>query len=115
MRMVRLKMHAIGVAFLALCAVCVGSPVARAQSDVTGLYTAKCAACHGADGTANTPAGKAVGAHDFHSAAVLSQTDAQLIATVTAGKDKMPAYAKIYKDTQIKDLVAYCRQLGTKK
>jgi hypothetical protein len=56
-----------------------------------------------------------VQAHDFHSAEVLNQTDAQLIATVTKGKNKMPAYEKIYKDTQIKDLVAYCRQLGTKK
>ncbi len=91
------------------------SPAARAQGDVTGLYTAKCAACHGADGSANTPAGKAVGAHDFHSAEVLNQTDAQLTATVTKGKNKMPAYAKIYSAAQIKDLVAYCRQLGTKK
>jgi mono/diheme cytochrome c family protein len=110
-----LKLQGVGFAFLALCVACAFSPVARAQGDVAGLYTAKCAACHGPDGTGSTPAGKAVGAHDFHSAAVLSQTDVQLIATVTKGKGKMPAYEKIYNADQIAALVAYCRQLGTKK
>ncbi len=103
------------IASLLVCMMCAFSPAARAQGDVAGLYTAKCQACHGADGTAATPAGKAVGAHDFHSAEVLNQTDGQLIATVTAGKGKMPAYAKIYTAAQITALVTYCRQLGTKK
>jgi mono/diheme cytochrome c family protein len=109
------KLRVAKIASLLVCMVWASSPAARAQGDVAGLYTAKCQACHGADGTAATPAGKAVGAHDFHSAEVLNQTDAQLIATVTKGKGKMPAYEKIYTAAQITALVSYCRQLGTKK
>jgi len=99
--------------FLIFSVALVFSSAARAQS-VAALYADKCASCHGADGKAATPAGKAVQAHDFHSAEVQSQTDAQLIVTVTKGKGKMPAYEKIYKDNQIKDLVAFCRDLGKK-
>jgi mono/diheme cytochrome c family protein len=109
------KLQVAKIAILLICIMCAFTPAARAEGDVAGLYTAKCGACHGADGTAGTPAGKAVGAHDFHSAEVLNQTDAQLTATVTTGKGKMPAYAKIYTAAQITALVAYCRQLGTKK
>jgi mono/diheme cytochrome c family protein len=39
-------------------------------------------------------------------------SDADLIQIVTAGKNKMPAYGKSLKDTEIKDLVAYIRTLG---
>jgi mono/diheme cytochrome c family protein len=111
----RLKMQVVRIVILTIGAACMFSPAAHAQADVSGLYTSKCAACHGPDGAAGTPAGKAVGAHDFHSPEVLNQTDAQLTATVSAGKNKMPAYAKTLSAAQIKALVDYCRQLGTKK
>ena len=42
-------------------------------------------------------------------------SDTDLITIVTAGKNKMPAYGKSLKDTEIKDLVAYVRQLGKQK
>jgi mono/diheme cytochrome c family protein len=111
----RHKMQVIQTIVLAISATCAFSPPAHAQSDVSALYTSKCAACHGPDGAAATPAGKAVGAHDFHSAEVLNQTDVQLTSTVSAGKNKMPAYAKTLTAVQIKALVDYCRQLGAKK
>ena len=86
----------------------------RAQN-AESTYKAKCAACHGADGKGNTSPGKALGVHDFTSETVTKMSDADLIGTVTAGKNKMPAYGKSLKDTEIKDLVAYIRELGKQK
>jgi cytochrome c6 len=89
--------------------------VGRAQDDGAKLYTAsKCASCHGPDGNANVPAGKALKARDFHSPDVQSQSDADLIAVITTGKNKMPAYGKQLKPAEIAALAAYSRALGKK-
>lgn len=87
---------------------------AHAQGDAAKNYTAKCATCHGADGNATTPAGKALKARDFHTADVQNETDAVLEGIISTGKNKMPAYGKQLKENEIKDLVAYCRALGKK-
>ena len=87
---------------------------ARAQT-AAATYKAKCAGCHGADGKGTTAPGKALRAHDFGSAEVTKESDADLITTVTAGKNKMPAYGKSLKEAEIKDLVAYVRELGKQK
>jgi mono/diheme cytochrome c family protein len=85
-------------------------PSALAQGPAD-IYKAKCAMCHGADGTANTPAGKAMKARDFHDPDVIKATDADLIAVTAKGRNKMPAYGKQYSDDQIKALVAYIRDM----
>ena len=82
--------------------------------DAAGTFKAKCAGCHGPDGKGSTPAGKAVGAHDFSSPDVQKMSDADLTGIVSTGKNKMPAYAKSLKEAEIKDLVAYIRDLGKK-
>jgi|SRR5580700_4066666 mono/diheme cytochrome c family protein len=88
---------------------------AHAQGNGPKLYVDnKCASCHGPDGSANVPAGKALQARDFHSPEVQGQTDAQLAAVITTGKNKMPAYGKQLKAADIADLVAYTRTLGKK-
>jgi cytochrome c6 len=89
-------------------------PVTLAQN-AAATYKAKCAGCHGADGKANTAPAKALGAHDFGSDEVTKMSDTDLITIVTSGKNKMPAYGKSLKDTEIKDLVAYVRELGAHK
>ncbi|SRR6266568_563131 len=83
----------------------------NAQSDAASLYKSKCQACHGADGTGNTPAGKKLGAKDFHAPEVAKMSDSELFDITKKGKDKMPAYDKKLTDTQIKDLVNYIRSL----
>jgi cytochrome c6 len=80
-----------------------------------GTYKAKCAMCHGADGKGDTPAGKKMGAHDFSSEEVQSQSDAQLAEIIAKGKNKMPSYEKSLKEAEIKGLAAYVRELGKKK
>jgi cytochrome c6 len=83
--------------------------------DAASTFKAKCAMCHGADGSGNTPAGKAMKARDFASPEVQSETDAQLTDIVTNGRNKMPAYKGKLTDDQIKGLIAYIRDLAKKK
>ena len=93
---------------LALC-----SGVVMAQDAASNYKAQKCTMCHGADGK-GTPTGVKMGAHDFTSADVQKQTDAQLTEAITKGKNKMPPYAGKLKDAEIKDLVAYIRSLAKK-
>jgi cytochrome c6 len=74
-------------------------------------FKAKCVACHGADGTGNTPAGKAMKVRDLTSADVQGQTDAQLFEVIAKGKGKMPPYEKTLGADKCKELVAYIRTL----
>jgi cytochrome c6 len=83
---------------------------AHAQSGAD-TYKAKCLMCHAADGTGNTPAGKAMGALSFHSAALIKASDADLIASTTNGKGKMPAYKSQLTAPQIAAVVVYLRTL----
>ena len=84
--------------------------LARAETPAD-TFKAKCAMCHAANGSGNTPAGKAMKATDFHDAALLKASDADLIAAITKGKGKMPAYGTQYSADQIKGLVAHVREL----
>lgn len=74
-------------------------------------YKAKCVACHGADGTGNTPAGKAMKVPDLTGAAVQGKTDAQLYQTIAKGEGKMPGYEKTLGADKCKELVAFVRTL----
>lgn len=87
----------------------------RASSMVVGdgaeTFKAKCAACHGPDGTGATAAGKAMKVRDLSSADVQGQTDDQLYEIVTKGKGKMPGYEKTLGAETCKALVAHVRQM----
>jgi cytochrome c6 len=87
---------------------------ASVRADGAGDFKAKCAMCHGADGSGSTATGKALKVRDLGSADVQGQTDAQLTEIITSGKDKMPAYKGKLTDDQIKGLVVYIRSLAKK-
>jgi mono/diheme cytochrome c family protein len=87
----------------------------RAQSSAEPVYKAKCAACHSANGAGDTVVGKKLGAHDFRSADVQKQTDAELAGIIAKGKNKMPSYEKTLKADETTALVAYIRELGKAK
>jgi mono/diheme cytochrome c family protein len=86
---------------------------ARAQNAET-LYKPKCAACHGPDGSGSALGAK-LGVHDFHSADVQKQSDAELSGIIANGKNKMPSYAKTLRADEITALVAYIRSLAPAK
>ena len=79
--------------------------------DAAATYKSKCAMCHGPDGKGSAT-GTKMGAHDFASAEVKAESDAQLTDIISKGKGKMPAYNGKLKDTEIKDLVTYIRSLA---
>jgi|SRR5450432_3676621 mono/diheme cytochrome c family protein len=96
-------------------AVVLAIPVsARAQNAAATLYKTKCAACHGPEGSGSV-VGTKLGAHDFHSPEVQTQSDAALTAIIANGKNKMPAYQKTLKADDIAGLVAYIRTLAPGK
>jgi cytochrome c6 len=85
---------------------------APARADGAGDFKAKCAMCHGADGTGSTPTGTALKVRDLGSSDVQAQSDAQLTDIITNGKGKMPAYKGKLTDDQIKGLVAFIRSFA---
>ena len=84
----------------------------KAQTAGETLYKAKCAVCHGADGKGETAIGKTNKLRDLGSADVQKLNDAELTATITNGRNKMPGYGKSLKPEQIKELVGHIRTLG---
>lgn len=101
------------LSILLACGVIAICSVSATAQDAATTYKSKCAMCHGPDGKGSAT-GLKMGAHDFTSADVQKQTDAQLTETITKGKGKMPAYEGKLKDAEIKDLVAFVRGLGKK-
>ena len=87
---------------------------ASSQTSGADIYKAKCQMCHAADGSGNTPAGKAMKAHPFDSPDVIKMSDSELIAVVKDGKERMPAFGEKLTDAQIKNVVAYIRTLQKK-
>ncbi len=77
------------------------------------IYAAKCASCHGKDLKGNPAMAKVFkvdpSALNLVDKETLTKTDADLIATTTKGKGKMPAQAGKLKPEEITDLVAYIR------
>ena len=102
--------QAIRAAAVILLAAFITGPV-FAQAPGADTYKAKCAMCHGADGLAATPMAKSMKILSFKDPSMVKAPDAQLIASTTNGKGKMPAYKGKLTDAQIKDVVAYVRTL----
>jgi mono/diheme cytochrome c family protein len=84
------------------------------SSDGAALYKAKCAMCHGPDGTGKTPVGAKLNVRDLRSPEVQKQSDSDLAQVVGQGKGKMPAFGKTLNDEQIKSLVVQIHELGKK-
>jgi cytochrome c6 len=103
-----LKMKRTNIPLLTIAtalAVVLALPLSAQAQDAGALYKSKCAMCHGADG-------KKTAGHDFTSAAVQKESDADLEAVITNGKPpKMPKYGDKLKPEEIKGLVAYIRTL----
>lgn len=82
---------------------------AMAQSSGADVYKAKCQGCHGADGKAVTPVGKALSVKPANDPTVKKLTQAAMIEIVLNGKGKMQAFKGKLTDDQIKASVEYFR------
>lgn len=87
-----------------------GTGRAQDASAAAGLFQARCARCHGADGRGGD--GRS-GLPDFTDGAWHRQrADAQLVVSILEGKDRMPAFDGRISERQARDLVAFIRQFG---
>ncbi len=103
----KLNLHSVAIVCL------VGSIVTPglAQSGGADVFKSKCAPCHGVDGLAATPAGKTLKAASFKDPRIVKAQDAELIAVVKSGRNKMPAFTGKLSDDQINAAVMYIRTL----
>lgn len=98
------------LAILSLLSASLAIP-AMAQQAGEATYKAKCAMCHGADGTGNTPVGKSMKLKSLKSPEDIKATDADLFKQTKSGVGKMQGYAGKLTDAQIQDVVSYIRTL----
>jgi len=82
-----------------------------AQQTGEATFKAKCAMCHGTDGTGNTQIGKNMKIRSLKSADDIKETDAELLKQTKEGVGKMQGYAGKLTDAQIQDVVTYIRTL----
>jgi len=99
------------IVILAALALILALPAMAAGSDGAALYKTKCTSCHGADGSGETPAGKAMKVRDLRSPEVQKQTDIQLTDVIAGGKGKMQGYGKTLSTAEIQALIAHIRTL----
>ena len=85
-----------------------GSTAAEGES----TYKAKCAMCHAANGSGDTPMGKKMKLKDLRSPEVQKQSDAKLAEIIAKGKSPMPGYEKQLDKQKIQELVSYLRELA---
>ena len=84
------------------------------QDSGTNVYKAKCATCHGQDGSGNTPVGKSLQVADLRSAEIQKKSDAELAQSVSEGKGNMPAFKTSITDDEIHAVLGYVRTLAPK-
>ena len=108
----KIRMMATTITATALVALSFLIAPARSEDRSAALYKQKCAACHGADGKADTPTGKSMKVRGFADPAVAKMSDDDLAGVIDKGKGKMPGYGKAMKPDEIKAMVAFVRSLA---
>jgi len=90
---------------------------ALAQNEAEALFKARCARCHGVDGSSKTEAGKKMGIPDLRSPKVQQLSDAELFETIYYGKghhNYPHVFSKLgLSEQQVKSLVKHLRYLAT--
>ena len=83
----------------------------RASAGGGELYKAKCASCHGEDGSGNTAVGRSLRLRALGSPEVQKQSDAELTSVTAKGKGRMPGYEAKLSQEQLQKLVRFIRGL----
>jgi cytochrome c6 len=95
---------------LALGVLCVG-PSAAAAEDGAKLYEANCAKCHGADGSADTPVGKAMKAHPLKDPK-FAKVEAAAVIQAVRENPKHKAVAEKVSDADLTAIAGHIRELA---
>jgi cytochrome c6 len=90
------------------------SSLVRAESDPAVTFKNNCVLCHSANGSGESPVGKAMHAKDLRSAEVQAESDGALSEVIAKGKGKMPAFGAKIPAGDLGKMVEYVRGLGKK-
>lgn len=80
----------------------------------TTWLRAKCALCHGEDGSGNTPEGKKRNVPDLRTEAIRKLSDAELTKLIREGHAKMPSFNVQLNAEQVAAIVQYIRSFAKK-
>jgi mono/diheme cytochrome c family protein len=95
-----------GLVFAAITAIGVRAFAAPPETHPSELFKQYCAKCHGEDGKGETAKGRQLKARNFTDAEFQAgESNADLIKSVTEGKDDMPPFGKKLTAEQIEGLV----------
>jgi cytochrome c553 len=92
--------------------VSLGGAAAFAQSSGSAIYIPKCAGCHGVNGAVASEYMKSIGTPNASDPYILSLSAKQMFTSVKNGKGRMRPLMNGLTDAQIRDAVAYFRELG---
>lgn len=95
---------------LAVCA-CVASALCLAESPGQAIYKAHCQGCHGADGMANTGAGKLFQIKPVTDPMVRKMPEGAMFDVTKNGGGRMQSWKGTLSDSQIQQVVSYFRKL----
>jgi cytochrome c6 len=114
LKTIRITVLALGLGTTALAVPASARADAAAAPAGAQLYKDKCQRCHGADAGGGTDLGKALKVKDLRKHETQAKTDAELAATITAGKGWMLPQTGL-SAAQVSQLVAYIRTLAKAK
>ena len=97
------------ILFASLWFLALAAPAAVSPRDV--WVKAKCALCHGIDGSGHTKAGRQVAAPDLRTPEIAKMTDKALEKSIAGGHKRMPAFQKQVTAANVRVLVQYIRSL----
>ena len=95
------------IAVLTLLAV----PAVPVMADGASVYKAKCALCHGENGSGDTKMGKKLGLKDLRSPEMKKKSDQEIVKVITDGKDKMPAFKSKLSTKEILEVTKFVKGL----
>jgi mono/diheme cytochrome c family protein len=84
-------------------------------SSAEAFFKARCALCHGTDGTGKTTLGQQMKAANLRSGLVQKDSDALMKGVILHGKGNMPPFEGQLTEADVDQLVKYVRQFGKKK
>ena|SRR5882672_9598590 len=102
-------------AVLVLLAVSTRAATGEDNAAGASAFKTKCVACHGPDGSGNTPVGKSLKVADLRTPEIQKKSDAELADFISTGKGNMPAFKSSTPPEELQAIVKYVRSLAVKK
>ena len=106
------------IRFLVACGLLLQGFLLRAEGrDLKAFYQARCAVCHGSDGTGRGPGGIRLGARNLaDSRWFTKQEEATLVASLLQGRGAMPGFQRQLTEAEAKRLLTeVVRPMATRR